>query len=226
LYRKVIAIDEEKTIMIIAFIGSGGKTTRIKKLAKKYYNEGKKVLICTSTHMSVEPDTLITDDPVKIIEQLEMTGYVIAGRAAKNHKIQALSEDTYQAVCPYADIVLIEADGSKRMPVKYPNDTEPVIYDNVDEIQLIVGLQAAGHPAKEVCHRLELLQKIYPIEDDTILTYRHIQDILRLGYRPVKEKYKDKKFSIHPTHNGSLYEKEIARKIAKDQDITESITLL
>jgi xanthine dehydrogenase accessory factor len=205
--------------MIIAFIGSGGKTTRIKKLAKKYHNEGKKVLICTSTHMAVEPETLITDDPVKIIEQLETTGYVMAGRAAKNHKIQALSDATYQAVCPYADIVLIEADGSKRMPIKYPNATEPVIYDNVDEIQLIVGLQAAGHPAKDVCHRLALLQQVYEIKDDTIITYQHIQDILRLGYRPVREKYRNKSFSIHPTHNGSDEEIEIAKKIAHDIDL-------
>ena len=46
--------------MIISVVGSGGKTTLIKKLAKQYREEGKTVLVTTSTHMFIEEQTLCT----------------------------------------------------------------------------------------------------------------------------------------------------------------------
>ena len=46
--------------MIIAVVGSGGKTTLIKKLASQYRAEGKTVLVTTSTHMFIEEGTLLT----------------------------------------------------------------------------------------------------------------------------------------------------------------------
>ena len=46
-------------MMIIAVVGSGGKTTRIHKLAKYYRSLGKKVFVTTTTHMKKEPETVI-----------------------------------------------------------------------------------------------------------------------------------------------------------------------
>ena len=39
--------------MIIAVVGSGGKTTLIKKLAEQYRAQGKKVFVTTTTHMFI-----------------------------------------------------------------------------------------------------------------------------------------------------------------------------
>ncbi len=198
--------------MVIAVAGSGGKTTLIKKLARKYRLEGKKVLVTTTTHMFVEEDTLLTDDPIEIIEKLESVGYVMAGLLEDNctqntaqnitstdsfhqdvkplQKIKSLSSNTYEKVCPHADIVLVEADGSKRMPLKYPNSQEPVIPDNTDEIIVVTSLLAVGKPAKEVCHRLELVKKCLGIEDETLITEEHILKLLEDGYvKPLKSRY-------------------------------------
>ena len=49
--------------MIIAVVGAGGKTTLIKKLAKQYREQGKKVFVTTSTHMFRETDPLLSDEP-------------------------------------------------------------------------------------------------------------------------------------------------------------------
>ena len=46
--------------MIISIIGSGGKTTRMKELLFKYKEEGKTVLMTTSTHVSYSQLTLPT----------------------------------------------------------------------------------------------------------------------------------------------------------------------
>ena len=117
--------------MIVAVVGSGGKTTLIKKLASQYRSEGKTVFVTTTTHMFIEGDTLLTDDAERILQVLKKNGYVMAG-IPEGEKIKALSRETYEAVCAHADVVLVEADGSKHMPLKYPNDSEPVIPENTD----------------------------------------------------------------------------------------------
>ena len=65
--------------MIIAVVGSGGKTTLIKKLASQYLSAGKTVFVTTTTHMFIEKDTLLTDDPDTIIQRLKEKGYAMAG---------------------------------------------------------------------------------------------------------------------------------------------------
>ena len=57
--------------MIIAVVGSGGKTTLIKQLADSFRKEGKTVFVTTTTHMFIEENTLCTDDAAQIIAQLK-----------------------------------------------------------------------------------------------------------------------------------------------------------
>ena len=108
--------------MIIAFVGSGGKTTLLKKLVAQYRAQGKTVFATTTPHMFIEEDTLLTDDAHTILQALVEKGYVMAG-IPDGIKFKALSQETYAAVCAQADVVLVEADGSKRLPLKFPNDT-------------------------------------------------------------------------------------------------------
>ena len=57
--------------MIIAVVGSGGKTTLIKKLAAQYRSAGKTVFVTTTTHMFAEDTTLLTDDADVVIHSLQ-----------------------------------------------------------------------------------------------------------------------------------------------------------
>jgi xanthine dehydrogenase accessory factor len=199
--------------MIIAVVGSGGKTTLVKDLARRYRAEGKLVLVTTTTHMFIEADTLLTDDPGVIIDQLRENGYAMAGIPI-GEKIRALSQPTYEEVCNFADVVLVEADGSKHMPLKFPNATEPVIPANADEIIVVCGLNAVGQKAKDVCHRLELVKNCLGIGDDTVITPAHVQKLVTEGYlRPLAEKYPHAKITFMPRHNGSQYQKELARML-------------
>jgi xanthine dehydrogenase accessory factor len=106
--------------MIKAVVGSGGKTTLIHQLAKQYRKAGKKVFVTTTTKMLIEEDTLLSTDANEIIMKLNHEGYVLAGTPV-GKKIIPLSSETYEAVCQHADVVLIEADGSRCLPLKYPN---------------------------------------------------------------------------------------------------------
>lgn len=184
--------------MIRAFVGAGGKTTLIHRQAEQYRGAGKTVFVTTSTHMFIEPDTLLTDDPEEIIRQLHRTGYAMAG-IPEGGKIRALSPETYARVCRHADVVLVEADGSARKPIKFPKASEPVIDDNVEEIVVVCGLQAIGKPLKEVAHRPELVMACLGAWEDTPITLEHIAKLVREGYlRPLRKKYPHVVLSVYP----------------------------
>ena len=206
--------------MTICVVGSGGKTTLIKKLAKRYIKENKTVFVTTTTHMFIEEDTLLTDDADTIIHQLQEKGYAMAG-IEEGEKIKALSRQTYEGVCAFADVVLVEADGSKQLPLKYPNATEPVIPENTDEIIVVCGLNAIGKQAKDVCHRLELVKTCLGIQDDTVITASHIQQLVIAGYlTPLSAAYPNVKITCLPRHDGSLYQRTIASLLQNGQDVS------
>ena len=193
--------------MIRAVVGAGGKTTRIHEQAARYRAQGKRVFVTTSTHMFIEPDTVRSDDPDVILAQLYRTGYVMAG-IPEGEKIRSLSSETYERVCSYADVVLLEADGSSRKPIKFPNSTEPVLYDNVEEIVVVCGLQALGRPLIEVAHRPELVKACLGAQDDTIITLEHMAVLVREGYlRPLCKTYR--KVSVYPAGGTEEQKKEL-----------------
>lgn len=184
--------------MIIAVVGSGGKTTLIKKLASQYLSERKTVFVTTTTHMFIEEDTLLTDDADTIIHHLMEKGYAMAG-IAEGEKIKSLSKRTYEAVCSFADVVLVEADGSKHMPLKFPNACEPVIPDNTDRIIVVWGSHGLYKPAREVCHRLELVMKCLGIDEETVIGVEHVRKLIWEGYMiPLQKRYPRAEIYVYP----------------------------
>ena len=206
--------------MIISVVGSGGKTTLIKELAAQFRSEGKTVLVTTTTHMLTEDDTLLTDNDERIIAALKESGYAMAG-IPEGEKIKALSAETFEKVCVFADVVLVEADGSKGFPLKYPNAIEPVIPANTNEIRIVCGLNAIGQKAKDVCHRLELVKTCLGIDENTVIAPAHIQQLLTEGYwNPLSAAYPNAKITISPRHDGTLYQRAIAALLQNRQDVS------
>ena len=170
--------------------------------------------------MFIKEDTLLMDDTDTIIHRLKEKGYAMAG-IPEGEKIKALSRKTYEAVCSFADVVLVEADGSKRLPLKYPNASEPVIPDNTDEIIVVCGLNAIGQKAKDVCHRLELVKNCLGIKDDTVITPAYVQRLVTEGYlNPLRAAYPQARVAVRPRHDGSLYQRVIASLLEREQDVS------
>lgn len=205
--------------MIIAIVGSGGKTTLLKKLAAQYRQAGKTVFLTTTTRMFIEPDTLLTDDPQVILQTLRKKGFAFAG-VPEGCKIKALSPETFSAAASFADVTIVEADGSKQLPLKYPNQSEPVIPAGPDKIIVVCGLHGISKQAKDVCHRLELVKRCLGIEDDTLITPRHVQQLVTEGYlKPLRKAYPGTEVTLYPTHDGSPYLCTIAQLLRQEQEI-------
>lgn len=204
--------------MRIAYVGAGGKTTRIFADAKKYQDMGYSVFVTTSTHMEKREDCDTSGNVEQMIQTLKEKKYLMAG-LDDGKKIKALSYEDYLAVSKYADMVLIEADGSHRKPVKYPKETEPVIYEDVDQIVLIEGFQALGRPAFEVCQRLEKIQNFLDIQEDTLLEESHFSCISQMYLHTLQKNYPEKEIVFEPTCL-NLYHRVLASYIRENKELS------
>lgn len=202
--------------MIRAFVGAGGKTTLIKRYADKLAMQGKKVLILTSTRMYIEEDTLISDNPGDIFCEMDKRDIVMAGTAVDG-KLGPVSRRTYEALSDKGYEILIEADGSRRMPLKIPSENEPVIYDNVDEIIVVCGMSALGKRAEDTIHRMEEKRpKLY----GKIVSARMIEDLVMKEYvEPLIKKFPDKRVKIYAAQAETLYERAAAALISSEYDV-------
>lgn len=150
----------------IAFVGGGGKTSLIWKIAEKSAKEGKKVIITTTTHMAVENSRpfVLDGEKEKVACMLQRYGYVLAASFdTKKKKLTSLRDHEYRELYNMCDLFLVEADGARGMPLKVPMQWEPVIPDEADMVVAVAGLDALGKPIKDVtynpCETSLFLQK-------------------------------------------------------------------
>ena len=155
---------------IVSLVGAGGKTTVMYQLAEHFAKLGKKVLATTTTHI-FQPACNFAES-VAEVEALWHAGcYAVVGNIeAGTGKLTQLSEDVLEDYCRVADLVLIEADGAKRLPCKAPAENEPVLLPASDTVIAVMGLDALHQPISEVCFRLEKVQEVLAVTPEHCLT--------------------------------------------------------
>ena len=79
---------------------------------------------------------------------------------------------SFSAIEQMADYVLVEADGSKRLPGKAHGRNEPQIPKESQRTVLVFGASALHKPISEVIHRVEIFQNFFTpsLTPDTLLT--------------------------------------------------------
>lgn len=147
---------------IICLVGGGGKTTVMYELAAIFAMQGRRVLVCTSTHIH-QPQAAVWAKSVQEARSLWLAGsYAVIGEAeAQTGKLTAPSQKLYAVLAQESDIVLCEADGAKRLPCKLPAAHEPVLLKDCDIVLAVAGMDALGRMLAEVCFRPQLAQPLF-----------------------------------------------------------------
>lgn len=93
------------------------------------------------------------------------------GTLGKNGKLSPFPMP-FSTLEQMADYVLVEADGSKRLPGKAHGRNEPQIPKESQRTVLVFGASALHKPISEVIHRVEIFQNFFtpPLNPDTLLT--------------------------------------------------------
>lgn len=138
----------------VSLVGGGGKTTLLFWLAEECTRRGKKVLVSTTTHI-FHPGESFAQDVENVCRMWDSGKYAVIGTPCEGKKLTAPEEDVLQRLTAQADVVLLEADGAKRHPVKLPAPHEPVIHPSSGLVLGVMGMTALGRPMRECCFRFE-----------------------------------------------------------------------
>lgn len=151
--------EEHRLPRIVSFVGGGGKTTTMYQLADELAEAGKRVLVTTSTHIrrpACEAQTAAIEHVRELTED-SWKGMILTSGKPEGDKFtmpQGLTEEAeLSRLLTLADVILVEADGAKGLPVKVPETWEPVILPQTGLVIGCVGLSALGRPFQEVCFR-------------------------------------------------------------------------
>lgn len=170
---------------IISFIGAGGKTTAMFKLAGELKVLGKRVLVTTTTSIYYPKDSIIDNiilgPSIKQISSKGQAEVIVWGTKVNDEgKLKGVSKEDVdeQFNLGKFDYILNEADGSRRKPLKAPAVYEPVVPNSTTKIVGIIGIDALEKPVCEVVHRPELYCHITGLNENDLVDMNSICKIL------------------------------------------------
>ena len=137
---------------LTAVIGSGGKTSLLRVLAQELSHRGT-VLVSTTTRIMRPNWCPFAATAAELCDGFAHSPIVCAGSYNPEGKLTAPDFPGWQYA---ADFVLVEADGSKRLPLKAHASHEPVIPENTRKTVCVVGASGFGKPVEQAVHRPEL----------------------------------------------------------------------
>ena len=155
---------------IVSLVGGGGKTTLMYAMAAHCVRKNWRVLVTTTTHIMQPSGAVWAQTDAEFFHLWEHGSYAVAGTAAPGGKLTAPPQKRLEHWMQLADIVLIEADGSRRMPCKAPAAHEPVLLPQCDILLAVAGVSALGEPLEKGCFRAELAQQILRVPGNAVLT--------------------------------------------------------
>jgi probable selenium-dependent hydroxylase accessory protein YqeC len=156
---------------VVAFVGAGGKSGAILAVAGEVTRAGMTVLAAPTTKMlSSEADKigpLVTSENdadlrSKIEKALTEAPAVVAGGGMlSKNRVGGLATGRVSGLVSLADVVLVEADGSRRRPIKGTAEHEPAIPEGATLVVAVGNIHALGTPVDEDhVHRPEVFSDL------------------------------------------------------------------
>jgi probable selenium-dependent hydroxylase accessory protein YqeC len=156
---------------VVAFVGAGGKSGAILAVSNGLRQAGMKVLVAPTTKMLLgEADKIgplvTSEDAGELRENAEValseSPAVVAGSGMlSKNRFGGVDPDWIGDLAPFVDVVLVEADGSRRRPIKGTADHEPAIPGVATLVVAVGNVHALGTPVdEEHVHRPEVFSDL------------------------------------------------------------------
>ncbi len=170
----VEALGLESNGELVALVGGGGKSSLMFELAERLPGRG---VMTTTTRIfseqmssAVECCTLADADWRARLDAFE-SALLVVGRVEGERAVGVAPELPAEMLAhPRVDWVIVEADGSRMLPVKAPGPHEPVIPNGTTLLVPIVGIDALSKSIGEIAHRPERVCAITGLAPEDRLT--------------------------------------------------------
>ncbi len=177
---------------VVAFAGAGGKSSAILAIAEELSNERLTVLVVPTTKMFLDEarkvGPLVTSaDHTELQEKI---GRALAGSRSVVAGSELLSKQRVGGVDPawipslqkLASVTLVEADGSRRRPLKGTAEHEPLLPATSTLVVAVGNVTALGRPLNyENVHRPEVFSELTGVGLDQTVTARAFATALAKG---------------------------------------------
>ncbi len=160
---------------VTAVIGSGGKTSLLYRLTEELRTCGT-VLLATTTHIIRPPQYPFAETATQLRAALAAEGAACAGSYTPEGKLTAPAFDGWEQA---ADFVLVEADGSKRLPAKAHEAWEPVLPPQRRRTICVLGASAFGQPIRQAAHRPALFAQLAGVPWSAAITPEMAARVIR-----------------------------------------------
>lgn len=137
---------------VTAVVGGGGKTSLIDELCRQL--PGKILRLTTTRILPPKCPCLIDPRPSELRQAFEEERVLCIASYAERDKL-ALPAVELEPLLSMADYVLVEADGSRGLPLKAPNDKEPYLTGREAMVIAMAGMRGLQQPIAEAAHRAE-----------------------------------------------------------------------
>ncbi len=148
---KLKALLGSKEPVVISVFGGGGKTAILSRLASEIASGGKRVLITTTTksYLPAAVPLFLTDDPqyFRALKNHYRNNHLafLGKRVLKNGKVEGIGPHVVEHISQHLQVsILVEADGSRGLPIKGYASYEPVVPPCSDFLAAIIGADAIG----------------------------------------------------------------------------------
>lgn len=170
---------------VVSLCGGGGKTTLMYALARETKALMPTALFTTTHIMPPSDEDVVLSLPFSenVCRAAWREGKIASSGVflAEERKFGAPEEETMRFLCREAKAVIIEADGARRLPVKFPAAWEPVIRPETTHTIVVAGLSALGKNPAEIVHRHALAKDFVDFSEDS-LTEKPMAELLWTGY--------------------------------------------
>lgn len=184
--RAVLGEEGASEARSLAFVGAGGKTSAIFRLAREWHAPA---VVTATTHLgswqTASADRHIVARSAPDIREKIGGGQVIlvTGPIAVDDRTEPLdanSLEILQQECRRLKrLLLIEADGSRQRPLKAPGASEPAIPAFVDAVAVVAGLSGLGKPlSDEVVHRPQQFARLSGLQAQVPITSEALVKVL------------------------------------------------
>ncbi|WP_163653780.1 selenium cofactor biosynthesis protein YqeC [Listeria sp. PSOL-1] len=163
---------------VVSIIGSGGKTSLLNELGKAFADQ--KVLLATTTKMAYP----LQNFHAIYTENFELAGLYDQGITAVGiidevGKFSALESKALASLFPRFDQIFLESDGSKNLPLKAWNKSEPVIPEETTTTIGVIPIHVIGRKlSPKIAHRFALFKQHFAIFEGEKITVTHLSKII------------------------------------------------